>query len=116
MISLPFLGLFAILQKVTMSLPQDIEQRVRTESGSSIEEMLVLLEDFATRHPNFGDRVLRCLVFMSNGRPDQLRASIQRAESDWRDIIVAAEYEPRPGSKPWQGDWVQVRDLNLPFE
>lgn len=98
-----------------MNLSPDIEQRVKTDGGLFAGEMLDLLHDFAVRHPDLGDRILRSLVFLAEGKPDRLRTSIQRAEQDWRDILVAAEYEPSPDSKPWKGDWIQVRDFSQPF-
>ncbi len=98
-----------------MTIAPDIQQRVRADSGDLAEEMLARLSAFAIEHPDLGDRVLRCLVFLAQGKPDRLGIAIETAESDWRDTIVQAEYEPRPGTKRFQGDYVQVRDFHNPF-
>ena len=99
-----------------MSIPQDIQQRVRTDAGADADEMLARLSSFAIEHPDMSDRILRCLAFLARGKLGRLGHAIRLAETDWRDAIVAAEYEPRSGTKRWQGDRVQVRDFNKPFE
>lgn len=98
-----------------MPLAPDIVQRVRTEAGADADEVLAQLSIIASEVPEMGDRVLRCLVFLSRGRLDSLLAAAETARQDWRDTIVAAEYEPRPGTKRFQGDYIQVRDFNQPF-
>lgn len=98
-----------------MTIAPDIEMKVRADSGDVAEGMLARLNAFAIEHPDLQDRILRCLVFLAQGKMDRLGIAIQTAESDWRDTIVQAEYEPRPGTKWFQGDYVRVRDFNLPF-
>lgn len=98
-----------------MTIAPDIQQRVQADAGDLSEEMLARLNAFAIKHPDLGDRILRCLVFLAQGKMDPLGVAIQTAESDWRDTIVQAEYEPRQGTKRFQGDFIQVRDFNQPF-
>ena len=98
-----------------MPIAPDIEKRIRDDSGDLAGEMLEQLAAFAGRHPELGDRILRCLVYLAHGKIDRLGYAIQTAESDWRDTIVQPEYEPRPGTKRFQGDYIQVRDFNTPF-
>lgn len=98
-----------------MTIAPDIQQRVQADSGELAEEMLARLNAFAIKHPDLGDRILRCLVFLAQGKIDRLGFAIQTAESDWRDTIMQAEYEPCPGTKRFQGDFIQVRDFNQPF-
>lgn len=99
-----------------MSLPIDIEKRIRADAKDRAEEFLRLVDAFAAKHPDFWDRVIRCVVYVSQGKIEQLESAIQLAELDWRDVIVAAEYVPKSGTKRSLGDYVQVRDMNLPFE
>lgn len=98
-----------------MSIAPDIENKIRADAGDFADEMLEQLAAFAGRNPEIGDRILRCLVYLAQGKIDRLGYAIQTAESDWRDTIVQAEYEPRPDSKRFQGDFIQVRDFNSPF-
>jgi hypothetical protein len=98
-----------------MPLAPDIVQRVRTEAGADADTMLALLSALASEVPEVGDRVLRCLVYLSRGSLASLSVAAETARQDWRDTIVAAEYEPRPGTKRFQSDYIQVRDFNQPF-
>ena len=98
-----------------MPLAPDIVQRVLAEAGADTDEMLAQLSAIASEVPGVGDRVLRCLVYLSRGSLASLSAAAETVRQDWRDTIVAAEYEPRPGTKRFQGDYIQVRDFNQPF-
>ena len=99
-----------------MSLPTDIEKRIRSDAKDQADELVRRVDAFAAKHPDFGERVLRCVVFVAQGKLDQLESAMQLAELDWRDVIVAAEYVPKPGTKRSLGDYVQVRDMNRPFD
>ena len=55
------------------------------------------------------ERMLRCAVFASGGHLDRLERYVSMLAIDWRDVIVAGEYERR-GTEP-----VHVRDLSQPF-
>jgi hypothetical protein len=54
-------------------------------------------------------RVLRCAAFAGRGRLHQLERCVALIASDWRDVIMAGEYERRDGEP------VRVRDLDRPF-
>jgi len=55
-------------------------------------------------------RLLRCAAFASGGSLDSLRYYISLLAIDWRDVIVAGEYD-------LQGkDLVWARDLNQPLQ
>jgi hypothetical protein len=55
-------------------------------------------------------RLLRCAIFASQGSIEGLRHYVSLLAVDWRDVIVAGEYDP-------QGqDLLQVRDLNQPLQ
>jgi hypothetical protein len=98
-----------------MSLAPGIIQRVRSEAQDDAERMLGILLTFSADFPATDTRVLRCLVFLSRGKLDALLAQVETARQDWRDTILAAEYEPTPGMKPFEGDYVRVRDFSQPF-
>lgn len=54
-------------------------------------------------------RVLRCAAFASRGQLQRLEQYVAQIALDWRDVIMAGEYEHRDGQA------VRVRDLDLPF-
>jgi hypothetical protein len=55
-------------------------------------------------------RLQRCALVASNGSLERLMHYVSLLEVDYRDVIVAAEYEARNGAL------VQVRDLTKPID
>ena len=55
------------------------------------------------------DRMLRCAAFAGRGSLDKLQRQVSALAVDWRDVIVAGEYEYRDGEP------VQVRDFERPM-
>jgi len=54
-------------------------------------------------------RLIRCAAVASRGSLDQLRAEVGKLMVDWRDVIVAGEYDLLEGSL------TRVRDLSDPI-
>ena len=89
--------------------PNDITTKIRTEFGGREEpkQALSLLLDF---YRNWEDdvhfRLARCLLFETNGNIQKLKENIQLAHTDWRDLIVQAEYDQTMR---------RLRNFNRPF-
>lgn len=88
-------------------LPDDILTKVETDFAASEREVVThalarLLE--VTREP---ERVARCVLFVAGGELAEFDQMIELARTDYRDAIVAAEYD--------QTDR-RLRDLSKPFE
>lgn len=84
-----------------MALEPDIVERVRCDFGRESEQALDLL-----RESGDTGRVARCIVLASRGSLDLLRDYIQLAQSDYRDVIIAGEYDSAQR---------QIRDLRVSF-
>jgi len=56
-----------------------------------------------------GPRLLRCALVASRGSVETLREYVKLRAFDFRDVIMAGEYESIAG------ELVRVRDLNQPF-
>ncbi len=54
-------------------------------------------------------RLVRCAAVASGGSLVRLRAEVARLKVDWRDVVVAGEYDPIDGAL------TRVRDLNDPI-
>jgi hypothetical protein len=54
-------------------------------------------------------RLIRCAAVASGGSIERLRAQVEELMVDWRDVIVAGEYDSSAG------DLSRVRDLNNPI-
>jgi hypothetical protein len=71
---------------------------------------------FCREHQDLAEfRIVRCIIHAAQGRLDGITHYIRLAITDYRDLIVAAEYETRPGSKRWQGIKDHIHDFNRPF-
>jgi len=55
------------------------------------------------------DRLLRCAAFAARGDLARLQRYVSMLAVDWRDVVVAGEYERRDGVAVW------VRDLTVPM-
>jgi len=86
-----------------MVLEPDIVERVRRDFGEESEKALDLL-----RASGETGRVARCVVVASRGSLDWLRGCIEDAARDYRDAIMAGEYDSANSDR-------RVRDLRVSF-
>ena len=86
----------------------DISTRLRKDFAANSEQASnLIIEARATENFPKSERIIRCLIFVANGSISELNSAIDLAKTDWRDLIMAAEYE--------LGTRVQIRDFNSPF-
>ena len=86
-------------------------------------ETFARLEQLRELSP-ISERVLRCIVFAARGHPQYFDYLCQLAKSDFRDVIVAAEYAPNGSqlynfNKPISLARIDLRpsdDSGLPFD
>jgi len=83
-----------------MTLDADIIECIRADFPDADTALAALSASGKTGH------VARCIVFASNGSLEKMRKYIQLAETDFRDVIVAGEYDE--AMRP-------VRDLCVSF-
>jgi len=93
---------------IPTALPSDVEARIRTmfpeQSAKTIQTLTQLRYEDSEL---FGDRIVRCIVFCTWHYPkSDLESWIRQARTDYRDLIVAAEYDRND---------TQLRDFNRPF-
>jgi len=79
-------------------LPEDVLYRLRTDYGQDFDYALLSLGDFlsCSTVPTYvgeRNRIVRCIIHLAEGDLHRLRQVVVAAVSDWRDVIVAAEYE-----------------------
>jgi len=94
-----------------MTLPEDIIAKVRQDfTDDDMIPILQLLSELQKEDSKiFGDRILRCIVFLAGGSFEEFADAVAMARLDWRDLIVEAEYDG------WYGEHNRRRNLNLPF-
>ncbi len=92
-----------------MALTDDILAKIRRDfSGGETLPVIDRLESLQREDSQlFCDRILRCIVFVAAGRLAVVEQAIEQARTDYRDLIVWAEYDGHFEA--------QHRDLSLPF-
>lgn len=99
------------VKRLVVALPTDISEHISATFAAGeragAERLLThaVIEDGTAPEP----RLMRCALFASAGSLETLKHFVQLLRIDWRDVIVAGEYEQR-GS-----ELVRVRDLNEPL-
>ena len=85
-------------------LPKDIRNRIRRDFSIDKYSLVEsLLDQYSGREP---DRVMRCIIHLSNGSYEKLKVNIETANLDYRDIILFAEYDLNDR---------QINDFKKPF-
>ena len=95
-----------------MSLAPDILFFVERSFPVGDRAEVVRVLDGAVLHDGTGadPRCQRAALVASGGSLSDLRALVSMLAVDFRDVVVAGEYE-RHGT-----EWLQVRDLRQPFK
>ena len=87
-------------------LPDDVAARIATDFAAprrqEVTEALLGLSEATREHA----RVARCVLFVADGDLERLRQMVELAHTDYRDAIVAAEYDREDR---------RLRDLSRPF-
>lgn len=89
-------------------LPADVAQRIARQFQEEGPRIVEMLRAFRSRRPVIAnERILRCVVQAASGNEGNVEKYIKLAETDWRDLILVAEYGPGQ---------VRQRDLSRRFE
>jgi hypothetical protein len=90
-----------------MSMCPDIQSKIRRDfSPSDVYAAIEAIQGWDVEVKGLlDDRRIRCAVYLARGSLDRLRQMIALGMQDWRDLIMAAEYEGE----------VRVRDFDHPF-
>lgn len=94
-----------------MTLPEDVLEWICSNFDESERQVAVSVLESAVIHDGTPaePRLLRCATVASRGDIEKLRRNVERLGVDYRDVIMAGEYELQ--NKKIK----RVRDLNLPI-
>lgn len=92
-------------QRSLSDYPEDIHAKIARDFKRNAAAASEMIEAHLIDDPT-GDRVLRCVLFVASGNLSELEQCLKLAQLDYRDMIVAAEYDEH---------MKQVRDFNNPF-
>ena len=78
-----------------MPLANDILAKIRRDfSGGEMLAVIDRLEGLQREDSElFSDRILRCILFVADGQLAVVDRAIGQARTDYRDLIVWAEYD-----------------------
>lgn len=100
------------LERHCFALPADIldfvDRHIVPADRAGVRQLLLETRYDGQAWP--GARLLRCMLFISGGTEVGFRKAIALMLRDYRDLIMAAEYEEKNGYP------ILVRDLSRPFE
>jgi len=104
-----------IIQKsINLNLfPLDIKNGIQSDFGKNnhkaiirIQELIISNESIRNHRIN---RIIRAIIHLANKDSDHLKKVIGQAKTDWRDILLWAEY------KDENGKTTQIKDFNKEF-
>ncbi|WP_046757676.1 EF-Tu C-terminal domain-related protein [Kordia jejudonensis] len=81
--------------KINLNLyPADILKRLASDYKTNVTAATQSIQEFIISHTNFqSPRIVRALLFTGNKDSVQLNKMIALARTDWRDLLLEAEYE-----------------------
>ena len=94
-----------------MAIPEDVVAWLQDRfAAADADDALRLLES-AVDHEGapVSQRLMRCAAVGSRGDLQRLKALVNDLRVDWRDVIVAGEYESRDGAL------IRLHDFNNPI-
>ncbi len=91
-----------------MQIVIDIQKKLELDFGT---ELLLAKDElealYAKTNWTIGNRMVRAIIYLSNGNFESLKKTIEHASTDYKDVLWLAEYD--------RGD-EQLRDFNKTFE
>ena len=91
----------------------DIRERIESDFGEKAGEAFKTIHEALTKTDYLNhDRIIRCIVFLTEKDIDKLKDCIETAAADPRDVMFWAEYTNLArGQKPRR-----IRDFNRAFD
>ena len=72
----------------------DIYQKIERDFGANAKSVRQILEEVDARTKGLlSDRMVRCMIFLADGRLDAFKATVEVARTDSRDVYWQAEYD-----------------------
>lgn len=91
----------------------DIRERIKTDFGDNASDVVKIFDEAILKADYLNhNRIIRCILFLSDKDLNKLKENIETATYDPRDVMLWAEY-----SNHGQGEKIKrIRDFNKPFD
>jgi hypothetical protein len=74
-------------------MPTDIYQKVEIDFGAKAQEVHEALKELDAKTKGLiSNRVIRAIIYLANGNFDTFHQKVVLAQTDWRDVLLQAEY------------------------
>lgn len=94
-------------------MTKDIYDRIKSDFGEKSADVFALLEEINSKHIFLNtDRIIRCVLFLSEKNIEKLKTNINAAITDPRDVMLWAEYINLDQCEKLK----RVRDFNKTFD
>jgi len=93
-------------------LPKDIIKEMKIRFDSDFDSADKILTEYLIENEYLdSDRIIRCVVFLTQNGIENWKSNLNSAKSDPRDVMFWAEYENRNSEQP-----KRVRNFNKSFK
>jgi len=87
--------------------PSDIKNQLKYDYGYNYVDALRIIQQFLISNKAFHNhRIIRAIIFLGNKEFYHLKKIIEQAKTDWRDVLLLAEYDKNEK---------RIRDFNCEF-
>jgi len=91
--------------------PNDIVTKIKNSDAEDFGKTLRIIQPVILENAELrSSRIVRAIIFLSQGRIDKLEDTLKIAKIDYRDLLLMAEYENRDSSNP-----IRVRNFSNEF-
>jgi hypothetical protein len=91
----------------------DIRERIIADFGDKASDVIKIFDEAISKADYLNhDRIIRCILYLSDKDLNKLKQNIETATYDPRDVMLWAEYKNRG-----QGEQIKrIRDFNKSFD
>jgi hypothetical protein len=93
----------------------DIRERINTDFGDKASDVIRIFDEAISKADYLNqDRIIRCVIYLSDKDLNKLKKNIETATYDPRDVMLWAEYKNRGQGE--MDEVKRIRDFNKPFD
>ncbi len=93
----------------------DIRERIIADFGDKASDVVKIFDEAISKADYLNhDRIIRCILYLSDKDLNKLKKNIETATYDPRDVMLWAEYKNRGQGE--MDEVMRIRDFNKPFD
>jgi hypothetical protein len=93
----------------------DIRERINIDFGDKASDVIRIFNEAISKADYLNkDRIIRCIIYLSDKDLNKLKKNIETATYDPRDVMLWAEYKNHGQGE--MDEVKRIRDFNKPFD